>query len=248
MKKLLGLALISLVVAGCQAPGQLAGSAATGASAVLAKVTQPQEKINAYFDSEWRLSAKPVANGYFRKLYGKTADGHYIAQDFYQENGAKQTDPFEIINEAGLTNGENDQNTGTITWYDKQGTRTKVETFVNGKSTGAVEEYHANGRIKSKVEPLGNGGNRGTVYYESGTKMGVVITARDASRHVRSVQIQAWHANGTQAVDFSGRMPAGKDTQIKGWSADGKALSDTEAALQAMQFGEKLHAVLPEDL
>ena len=64
-----------------------------------------KEEVVAYFNAEGAVTNAKVANGYYRKLLGKTADGSFVAQDFYSRNDVKQSDPFIISNELVSSKG-----------------------------------------------------------------------------------------------------------------------------------------------
>ncbi|MDO5686086.1 MAG: hypothetical protein Q4G42_01655 [Neisseria sp.] len=215
MKKLLMLLVVAVFLSGCQS---VAGDAAA-AQAVLAKVTQPEERTVAYFDQDWALSAQPDPNGFYRKVYGKTADGHYIAQDFYASSQTKQTDPFEVIAEAGLTVGDNSYNTGTIVWYDVNGTKTGKQVYQNGLYTGEMESYYPNGKVKFRSELAADRqGKVVTAFYENGQAMSVV--RKDQCDDW--IDMRTWYDNGQQ----SGELTFSGDLVAKGWDRNGKALPE----------------------
>lgn len=204
-----------------------------------AKITRPQETVITYFNSDWEATDKPVRDGYFRKLYGTTADKHYIAQDFYQDTKTKQTDPFEIIDEAGLKSGDNSHNTGAIVWYDKDGKKTNMAVFKAGQPTGEFEDYYPNGKLKQKSTIAADGNRTLASFYENGNKLGLLTANQDGNPQ----HLQAWHPNGTLANDMTVANGKGK---VKGWNENGKALSEEDAAAQLVRFIETLKAVSGE--
>lgn len=159
MKKLLAIVFVATTLVGCQtAPKHTATISDDVLSslpqhALIKKVVRPQNKTIAYFDANWKLSKTPVVGGYYRKLYGKTVQGHYIAQDFYQDTQTKQVDPFETINEQGLITGDNCYNTGNIIWYNQAGQKTNLKWYDNGRYTGLSKVYRTDGTLAMSATP-----------------------------------------------------------------------------------------------
>ncbi len=151
MKKIFVILCVATALVGCQTAKTVD---ALPKHPLIKKVVQQQNKIIAYFDSHWKLIKEPTEDGFYRKLYGKTAKGHYIAQDFYQKSKTKQVDPFEIINEEGLTVGHNNNNTGTIVWYTPEGKKSQEALFDNGRNTGNMTAYHPSGAVAMRIRPL----------------------------------------------------------------------------------------------
>lgn len=63
-----------------------------------------------YFDAYWGASEQPVADGYYRKILGKTVTGQMVVQDFFQSNNAVQSSPMVLddndiyaLSSVGLT-------------------------------------------------------------------------------------------------------------------------------------------------
>ena len=105
MKRLFAISLIaaSLSVAYAQTPFDIAKSATVAAKE--AKITckklavTPKSCVIAYFDEDFAVSKKP--SEYYRVLDGKTADGQFIATDYYS-SGQRQSDTFTTSNRQAL--------------------------------------------------------------------------------------------------------------------------------------------------
>lgn len=80
-----------------------------------------------YFDQKGKLSKKPDKNGYFRKVLGKTADGKWVLQDFYQNTGAAQVSAFILKKDGEMTNFDADQTEGIVAHFNPQGEITSLE-------------------------------------------------------------------------------------------------------------------------
>lgn len=160
MKRLFAIVCVATALVGlaaCQTtPNDAAAIGNLPQHVLLKKVVQPQNKTIAYFDADWKQVQKPAAGGYYRKLYGKTAQGHYIAQDFYQDSQTKQVDPFETINEQGLTTSDNSLNTGNVVWYTPEGKKKFAQRFDNGRDTGDTTLYHPNEAVHIRMRLLDN--------------------------------------------------------------------------------------------
>lgn len=157
MKKLLVALCTAIAVAGCQTtPNDASTVSGLPQHSLIRKVVQPQNQTIVYFDADWKPSKKPAAGGFYRKLYGKTKQGHYIAQDFYQDTQTKQVDPFEVIDEAGLTVSDNSHSTGDVVWYTPAGKKKLAQRFDRGRDTGNTTIYHPNKAVGVRVRPLNN--------------------------------------------------------------------------------------------
>ena len=71
-------------------------------NSIVSQISKPEQRIIAYYDGEFRKKAKPAKGGYYRMLLGRTAEGQAVVQDFYQDNGARQSSPFIITDDKKL--------------------------------------------------------------------------------------------------------------------------------------------------
>ena len=113
MKRLLAVSLIaaSISLAYAQtAPFDIVKSATVAAKE--AKITckklavAPKSCVIAYFDEDFELSKKP--SEYYRVLDGKTADGQFVATDYYS-SGQRQSDAIATSNPQALLTGFDSQ-------------------------------------------------------------------------------------------------------------------------------------------
>ena len=91
------------MVAACVALGLAACGTSGGGlrNDAYKQITEKKEEVVAHFNVDGSAAAAKVANGFYRKWLGKTADGSFVVQDFYSRNDLKQSDPFLITNERG---------------------------------------------------------------------------------------------------------------------------------------------------
>jgi antitoxin component YwqK of YwqJK toxin-antitoxin module len=177
MKRLFAISLIaaSLSVAYAQTPFDIAKSATVAAKE--AKITckklavAPKSCVIAYFDEDFEVSKK--ASEYYRVLDGKTADGQFIATDYYS-SGQRQSDTFTTSNrQALLTAGDNERlgmTQKSFTTYHANGTKKSEGSFNDGKKTGEWTDWYENGEVEAKSSYNDDGNQTGelTFWYENG--------------------------------------------------------------------------------
>lgn len=226
MKRLLAASLIvaSISLAYAQtATFDIAKSAA--ATAKEAKITckklavAPKSCVIAYFDEDFEVSKKP--SEFYRVLNGKTADGQFIATDYYS-SGQLQADTFTTRNRQALltggythilgitqknrtgyhANGVKRSSTDYIdglangnrqSWYDN-GTKESEGTLKNDKQTGEWTTWYDNGKLESKGSYNDDGEKVGEWYswYENGTAQEDANYKADSLEGTRTY----WHDNG----------------------------------------------------
>ncbi|MGF6148976.1 Uncharacterised protein [Kingella potus] len=85
-----------------------------------------------YFDRAGKPVTKKQAEGYYRKVLGKTGKGNVVAQDFYSDTAQPQTSPFILKPNIDIQNFSAEGTfEGVIFWFDKQG---KVSTAASDKN------------------------------------------------------------------------------------------------------------------
>ena len=171
-------------------------------------ITEKKEEVVAYFNAEGAVANAKVANGYYRKLLGKTADGSFVAQDFYSRNDVKQSDPFIISNESGL------------------------KAFTNQYTHGELFLYYANGaKMEHSVYEKGQLVSTHTAYYPSGT----VFQVNQFENGKLNGRSQFYHPDGKLAANLE--YVDGALVNAEGWSTDGQSVSASNAnsLLQQLQ-------------
>jgi antitoxin component YwqK of YwqJK toxin-antitoxin module len=157
MKRLFAISLIaaSLSVAYAQTPFDITKSATVAAKE--AKITckklavAPNSCVIAYFDEDFAVSKKP--SEYYRVLDGKTADGQFIATDYYS-SGQRESDAIAISNRQALLTESDKGRLGvtqkSFTTYHANGAKKSEGSFNDGKPTGELTNWHENGNVESK--------------------------------------------------------------------------------------------------
>lgn len=196
MKRLFATSLIaaSLPVAYAQTPFDIAKSAT--ATAKEAKITckklavAPNSCVIAYFDEYFSVSKKP--SEYYRVLDGKTADGQFIATDYYS-SGQRQSDTFATSNRQALLTDVYEERLGmtqkSFTTYHANGAKESSVDIIDGLTSGAYQSWyesegtnknnnqigewtywHENGKLESKGSFNDNGKQTGewTDWYKNG--------------------------------------------------------------------------------
>jgi antitoxin component YwqK of YwqJK toxin-antitoxin module len=215
-------------VAYAQTPFDITKSATVAAKE--AKITckklavAPNSCVISYFDEDFAVSKK--ASEYYRVLDGKTADGQFIATDYYS-SGQRKTDTFTTSNlQALLTEGDNERlgmTQKSFTTYHANGTKKSEGSFNDGKKTGEWTDWHENGEVKAKSSFNDNGKLTGewTVWYENG-KIAQKGSCNDDGNPAGEWTF--WHENGE--VGFKGSYNNGNRTgEWTLWHENGKVLA-----------------------
>ena len=84
------------------------------------KIAKPAEKKEIiYFDEDFNLAEKEVANGYYREILGEDEKGFLVVQDFYQDTKTPQTAPFLIKKGGNVKSGDFKEAQDFMLWFDK---------------------------------------------------------------------------------------------------------------------------------
>ena len=109
-------------------------------NSIVSQISNPERQIIAYYDNNHLESAKPAKGGYYRMLLGRTAEGRAVVQDFYQDNGARQSSPFIITDDKKLKLADpfDIGLNGKMAVYSRKGRLQRINHYKNGL---AVEEW-----------------------------------------------------------------------------------------------------------
>ncbi|WP_051940270.1 hypothetical protein [Stenoxybacter acetivorans] len=129
---LVGLAITMCSLAACQTT-QLSAGAIPQPQSITSLVAEKINQPDLYFDKTGQYSSTPVKCGFYRKVLGKTKDGGWVVQDFYQDSQTKQTDPIVVFHAEGLRDFSNDVIDGLVIWYRPDGSRESSAYFMRGK-------------------------------------------------------------------------------------------------------------------
>ena len=203
-----------------------------------------------YFDAKGNKAEKPVQDGYYRKILGKTADGRTVVQDFYQDSDKPQIAPSILRQGAAEDDFSGDLSDSTLVHYNRDGSVSAIVPLQDGKATGHPALYH-NGVLTIQA-PLPEGGSdtndpftalaayattHGRMFYPDGTLM-AMIPSGDSKDAATSA---LWRADGSLLM--SQRKQGDKDDATF-WSTDGKALE--KGSLAEMKAAQDMQALLPQ--
>lgn len=235
IKRSLGAVFTACLLAACQSAALPEGAPSTASvlrsgNAVLAQVKEKAQEPDLYFSAEGQYHSQPQAGGYVRRVLGKTADGSWVVQDFYQDNQAKQIDPALIFHPEGLRNFDNDVVHGRVVWYRKDGSLMQSVVFDRGVPQGWESHYDRQGRLRWLLL-VEQGDLKAIQAFNEAGRMIVQVDARVGER-------QLWHDNGRLAVKerfapLTSITVAGGDGEAvsrEGWDEQGKSLDDTQTA------------------
>ncbi len=210
----------------------------------------PGEGKTYYFDAKGNKAEKPVQDGYYRKILGKTADGRTVVQDFYQDSDKAQIAPSILRKGAAEDDFSGDLSDSTLVHYNRDGSVSAIVPLQDGKATGHPALYH-NGVLVAQA-PLPEGGSdtndpftalaayattHGRMFYPDGTLM-AMIPSGDSKDAATSA---LWRADGSLLM--SQRKQGDKDDATF-WSTDGKALE--KGSLAEMKAAQDMQALLPQ--
>lgn len=203
-----------------------------------------------YFDAKGNKAEKPVQDGYYRKILGKTADGRTVVQDFYQDSDKPQIAPSILRQGAAEDDFSGDLSDSTLVHYNRDGSVSAIVPLQDGKATGHPALYH-NGVLTIQA-PLPEGGSdtndpftalaayattHGRMFYPDGTLM-AMIPSGDSKDAATSA---LWRADGSLLM--SQRKQGDKDDATF-WSTDGKPLE--KGSLAEMKAAQEMQALLPQ--
>jgi hypothetical protein len=208
----------------------------------------PGEGKTYYFDAKGNKAEKPVQDGYYRKILGKTADGRTVVQDFYQDSDKAQIAPSILRKGAAEDDFSGDLSDSTLVNYNRDGSVSAIVPLQDGKATGHPALYH-NGVLVAQA-PLPEGGSdandpftalaaypaHGRMFYPDGTLMAIF-----PSDDGKDAGIAFWRADGSLLM--SQRKQGDKDDATF-WSTDGKALE--KGSLAEMKAAQDMQALLPQ--
>ena len=210
----------------------------------------PGEGKTYYFDAKGNKAEKPVQDGYYRKILGKTADGRTVVQDFYQDSDKPQIAPSILRQGAAEDDFSGDLSDSTLVHYNRDGSVSAIVPLQDGKATGHPALYH-NGVLTIQA-PLPEGGSdtndpftalaayattHGRMFYPDGTLM-AMIPSGDSKDAATSA---LWRADGSLLM--SQRKQGDKDDATF-WSTDGKPLE--KGSLAEMKAAQEMQALLPQ--
>ncbi len=175
MKQLLLATSLALTLAACATPGATTSNA-DATSRIVAAQKQEAQVIAYFVDGPQGgvYAERPSEGGYFRKLLGRTKEGYYVVQDFYQDSGRKQSDPLVVTSEAALKDFGNDYSDGWVVLYDTEGRLAEQTQYRQGKPDGRAISYQNGKRVAQGQYQGGKPHGEWTFWGENGRKEAVI--------------------------------------------------------------------------
>lgn len=202
----LHLALISLVLA-------LAGCSTTPIPAKIKSQMSTNQAIVAYFGSgdapqscnclsevDSNYSATPLANGYYRVLLGRNAEGLFLIQDFYQKNKRAQSSPVWVKEPNDLFNFNSNVIIGSATLYYPDGKVMETFTNIDRESRNGEGFYKSGQRATKYVED--NTGTQFEYWYPSGKPAAKYTRSASAAVSGAVTYAEAWDESGNKAENI----------------------------------------------
>jgi antitoxin component YwqK of YwqJK toxin-antitoxin module len=178
----------------------------------------PQSCVIAYFDEDFEVSKKP--SEFYRVLNGKTADGQFVATDYYS-SGQQSSDTFATRNRHALLTSEDTQalelNAQNYIAYHENGAKYDTTNYVNGLAEGAYQSWHENG-AKESEGTYKNGIQTGewTTWHENGK-----LESKGSYDYGKTDEWHFWYENG--AKETVGTYKDGNQTgEWTAWYDNGK--------------------------
>lgn len=91
-----------------------------------------EETVVVRFTADGQPTDSPAKGGSYRQLLSKRGDNEYLVQDFYEEGGAKRTDPMPLTR-ATLFAADAHPQDGTLTVYAPDGKILRHQLYRNGR-------------------------------------------------------------------------------------------------------------------
>ncbi|MDO4643099.1 MAG: hypothetical protein Q4A74_04600 [Cardiobacteriaceae bacterium] len=196
----------------------------------------PIDKQVIYFTAESENSKNPVEDGYYREVIGKTADGRYVAQDFYQTNSKPQTAPFILMQNADLKDFSTNNMDSKNIWYSQDGSIFAIEDFYQGKESSRLNVYEKGilaiqwprEKWVNEDDPyataLGNMSDGMRMFYPDGKLLSVAYS--DDKQYAENI----YRPNGTPIYAIRINKDGNHET-VAVWDENGTAL-DPEKAIE----------------
>lgn len=197
--------------------------------ALLAAVTHPEQRISGYFSADGTEADKPVADGFYRMLYGTDAQGDFVVQDFYAD-GSPQVNVFRIRGREHLKNFDNEGVLGPVVWYAKNGVITQSAYLKEGKFEGDVVEYYPEGGARV-VRAFHRGVLSGMArfYYANG-RLQAQMSMQSIDKEGRlGGTWRFWYPDGAPQLEVVWGN-ATTPQSLRGWNQAHEALSAVQAA------------------
>lgn len=191
----------------------------------------PNEMQTRYFNSLGQPVRKAVKNGYYRKIIGKMPTGHWIVQDFYQNNNQPYTSPFVAVAETQLNAFYDHIYHSRTAWFSENGAIELVADYADGEPQGKMWFFHNNkpylyinstpNKIDTQMQFLDEQGN----------------VFASTQQHKKQYSIMLFYPNGTAMLQIQGSPE--QNTRMA-WNTQGKTVLPNEVNQKSRVLSEKI--------
>lgn len=175
--------------------------------------TPAADKQIIYFNSQSQAVSDAAAGGYYREIIGQTADGRMVAQDFYQDIGKPQTQPFILQKGADPHDFSSDTMDSKGVWFRPDGSLFQVQDFRAGKAAGSAW-FFENGQTIAQI----NENTDQIDFYQNGVK----IAVWQANKAEQSMEMSYFRTDGSIAIRLI--LKNGEFSNAQAWSATGESI------------------------
>ena len=135
-------------------------------------------------------------DGYYRKLLGRSQDGLFLVQDFYQASNKPQTSPFWIKKPEGLNSFDSTYIEGSATGYFENGQVAFSTTLKDGMHIGLNKEYYPSGQLATERNFNDQGELQlSKLWYENGQIAGEIMQNANGEFDLQDAKF--WDEQGT---------------------------------------------------
>lgn len=188
---------------------------AEAAAKIEFEFTPATDKQIVYFNSESQAVSEATNGGYYREIIGQTADGRIVAQDFYQDIGKPQTQPFILQKGADVRDFSSDTMDSKGVWFRPDGSLFQVQDFRAGKATGPAWVFENEQVIASVHDEPSR-----IDFYQNGKSIAIwLIDGKD-----KSINMTYFRADGSKALQMTLKADGNLAKPAQAWRATGEAV------------------------
>ena len=205
----------------------------------------PAAEADQYADRDGKPTDNPTPGGFTRKTLGKTADGHLVVQDYYQDSGTPQTAPLTLKKDADPRDFTTNAVDGKVVWYTVEGNILAIQQYQNGAPVSRLNHYR-DGRLASQGElpagisepddPYSSAGeaNQGRRYYYTSGQLLALESGNNNPWSCEKQGCEGWailyDENGQPLAAYHGER-SNDTVSPKHWNSLNHTPADAQAAL-----------------
>lgn len=184
-------------------------------------VIEPSQRT-IYFNKAGQLSQRPVKDGFFRKIWGKTPEGHLVVQDFYQNTSRPQTSAFKLKVNGNVESFDVAESVGITATFDQYG---QLETMINVDSELSDGLYFKNKKLVARM--LSDGQDGQILLYNEQQQIDFIARANEQTKIVYFYRLYESRDRFKYMVKINPKDSSQNRRSI--WDKEGFPLSDAQA-------------------